>query len=373
MKKIEFYSVSNPSKKELIAINRKIRSLEKDQQWINSKENENFYKGIQKYTQCQYQLGSSSGTSALEILLRSHSQKKYSKSFFSGQKIIVTPFTFSATPLAVLNTGAEPVFVDIEPTYLSIDLKNLETVLSKQKDIVGIVLVNIFGLVGDIKKIYDIAKKYNLFVIEDCAQAIGSDLRINKNYKANRAFSFFPTKVLGCYGDGGLISTDDKSIYEIALKISSYGGSDKNDPEIIGTNSRLDSIQAAILNTKLTFLKQNLNIRKKLSSIYIKELHKNKHIHLPDFCKSNFYLFPILTEKRDLLKDYLKENNIETQVFYDPPLHLKNLFLEFKTFPEKCPSATYISKRLLLLPIYEKIRVNEIKYICEKINKFFED
>lgn len=373
MKKIPFYSESNSPKIELDAINKRIRSLEKNQQWINSEENEIFYKNIKKYTQCQYQLGSSSGTSALEILLRSHSQNKYSKSFFSGQKIIVTPFTFTATPLAILNTGATPVFVDIEPNYLSIDPKHLENLLTKQKDIIGIVIANIFGLVGNIEEIYKIAKKYNLFVIEDCAQAIGADLIINKKYDINRAFSFFPTKILGCFGDGGLVSTNEKLIHEIALKISSYGGCDKNDPEIIGTNSRLDSIQAAILNSKLEFFEKNLKVRKKFSSIYIKELNKNKHIHLPDFSKSNFYLFPILTEKRDLLKNFLNENNVETQIFYDPPLHLKNLFLKFKTFPEKCPSATYISKHLLLLPIYEKIQVNQIKYICRKINKFFKD
>jgi dTDP-4-amino-4,6-dideoxygalactose transaminase len=339
--------------------------------FIGGKETERCEKEIAKFCSVKYAIGVNSGTDALFLSLKA-------LGVGSKDEIITTPFTFIATAEVIANLGAKPIFVDIDPKTFNIDPARIEKVVTKKTK--AIISVHLFGQMAEMDKIIKIAKKYKLSVIEDAAQAIGA------NYKKKQAgsmgdagiFSFFPSKNLGAYGDGGMVVTNNKKLADKIRLLRNHGSSPKEKyfNLILGTNSRLDSIQAAILRVKLRHLIEWNRERYKKAQYYNQELKKNNKITTPYIASSNTHIFHQYTirvpEKiREKLISYLNEQDIPTMIYYPLPLHLQPAFKYLGYKRGDFPEAEKISKEVLSLPIYPELSKNNQFYIIKKITFFF--
>lgn len=325
-----------------------------------------FESKIKNYLNTKNAISVGSGTDALIIALeglRILNPKK-------GKKIIVPAFSFFATSEAIVKAGYEPIFVDVELTTGNIDVSKIEQNITR--DTVGIMVVHLFGKPANLNKIMIIAKKYKLFLVEDVAQAFGSTLKTKHLGTIGDVgcFSFFPSKNLGAFGDGGLITTDSNQLAEICRKLKNHGSVKKYENEYFGYNSRLDSIQASFLSLKLEIIDDQLESRKQIGNYYIEKLKENKNIVLMDYKDSTFNYFSICIENnRDLLSNYLDSYGISSAVYYPMPLpYLKahNIKLKNNNFD----NALYLSKNILSLPIWPNMELKLVDFIVDKINKF---
>jgi len=337
--------------------------------FIGGKEVEEFEKEVAQFCGVKYAIGLNSGTDALFLSLKAIGVGP-------GDEVITTPFTFIATAGVVANCGAKPVFVDIDPRTFNIDSSKIEGAITGKTK--AILPVHLFGQMADMDEIMAIAKKHNLFVIEDAAQAIGAE------YKGKKAgtigdlgcFSFFPSKNLGAYGDGGMVVTNSDELAEEIRLLKNHGSSPKEKylNLIIGTNSRLDALQAAILRVKLKYLSKWSKERAEKASYYNGELKGIGNIMTPVTVSGRthiFHQYTIRTKSRDELQKYLKEKEIPTMIYYPLPLHLqpafKNLGLKLGDFPE----SEKVSKEVLSLPIYPELEESIQNMIINGIKQFF--
>ena len=250
-------------------IDRQIKDCLGSQQWILGRKVSEFEKRIAKYLCVKYAIGVASGTDALILSLKALAFKlKRKESFDRKDEIITTAFTFIATAESIVRAGATPVFADIDPITFNIDPLAIERAITKNT--VGILPVHLYGLVCDMGKISKIAKKHNLFIVEDCAQSFGASIGKKKvgAFSDCGTFSFFPSKNLGGFGDGGLIVTNDKSIAELIKILRNHGQTSNYNASFIGYNSRLDSIQAAVLLAKLEDIDKFNTARIKIAKKY---------------------------------------------------------------------------------------------------------
>jgi dTDP-4-amino-4,6-dideoxygalactose transaminase len=368
MKQIKFLDLYKQSffvKKKII---QKINKCIKNSSFIGGDELERFNKNFKKYLKVKYCLGVANGTDALEIAIKSLDLKKDSE-------IIVPSNSWISSAEAVLSNGHKVKFVDINDTS-NICIKDLKKKISKKTS--AIIVVHLYGNPAEIDKIKKIAKKFNLKIIEDCAQSHGASLNGKKvsTFGDISTFSFFPSKNLGCYGDGGAIVTNTKKYYIKSKKIANHGGLKKNKNEILGRNSRLDNLQASILNVKLNELDKWIEIRNKQASLYnfeLKNIGDIKFIDTINGAKSSNYVFVIKTKNRQKLQGYLKKNKIETHIHY--PHALPELKIFRKEFLYKCRKmkSIKISKQILSLPIGEHLVLKDIKYICAFIKNFYNE
>lgn len=324
-----------------------------------------FEKEIAAFTGTKYGIGVSNGTDALLLCLRAIGIKP-------GDEVITTPFTFFASAETTSLLGGIPVFADIDPNTFCLDPKKLEEkITSKTK---AIIPVHIFGQMCDMDPIMEIAKKHNIPVIEDACQAIGSE------YKGKRAgsigdlgcFSFFPTKNLGCYGDGGMIVTNNSEYGEYIKLLRVHGAKEKYKHIEIGYNSRLDEIQAAILRVKLEFLEEYSKSRYK-NAHYYNELFKDVNVVIPfedKNCKHVYHQYVIKTEKRDQLQEFLKDNNIGTAIYYPVPVHLLPVYKNLGYKEGELPAAEEVCKKVIALPMYPELKKEQQEYVVTKINEF---
>ncbi|KMT23110.1 DegT/DnrJ/EryC1/StrS family aminotransferase [Clostridium cylindrosporum] len=327
---------------------------------------------IKEFTGAKYAIGVASGTDALvlasDIL-----------GFNEGTEVITSPFTFFASASCIARTGAKPVFVDIDEETFNIDVNKIEeNITDKTK---GILPVHLFLQMADMDKIMDIAKSHNLRVLEDAAEAFGMRWRGNSDEYRHAGtigdfgiFSFFPTKTLGGYGDGGMIVTNDEKLYEMAKIYRVHGASKKYHHEYIGYNSRLDSIQAAVLSVKMKYINDSIEKREEIGSWYIDGLKDIKEVRIPKILgnqKHVFYVFNILAEKRDELAEYLKEKEIGFSIYYPKPLHLQECFKYLGHKEGDFPVAEKISKEILALPMYPELTREEVEYVCNVIKEFY--
>ncbi len=287
-------------------------------------------------------------------------------------EVITTPFTFFATAGAIARAGAVPVFVDIENETYNINPELIEEKITEKTK--AILPVHIFGHPADMGKINEIAKKHDLFVIEDACQAIGSTYRgeMAGSMGDFGTFSFYPTKNLGAFGDGGMVTAKDKGHYEHLQKMRVHGASKKYYHEFVGINSRLDALQAAILNVKFNYLEKWNDKRRKLAKTYNKRLEK--YVKTPtekEGCKHIYHQYSIYTDKRDELADYLKENGIACGVYYPLSLHLQDCFKDLGYKEGDFPVAENTSKNILSLPIFPEITEEEVDFMLTKIENFF--
>lgn len=301
-----------------------------------------------------------------------------------GDAVFVPSFTFMSTAEVVALRGATPVFVDIDPNTFNMDPYKLEIALEqtiKNDQLIpkAIIPVDLFGLPADYEKILPIAKKYNLKVIEDAAQGFGGSFKGKKasSFGDVATTSFFPAKPLGCYGDGGAIFTDDDELADLIRSIRVHGkGQDKYDNIRIGLNSRLDTLQAAILLPKLEAFKQfELDQRNQWAILY-NELFNDvvKTPFVPKEMISSWAQYTIQCnskEERDLLQDYLKEKEIPTMIYYKKPLHLQKSFSYLGYKEGDLPISEHMSNCVLSLPMYPYMNEEQIQYIADQIHGFY--
>ena len=317
-----------------------------------------------KYLGQKHVVSCANGTDSLEILLEAFGIGR-------GDEVIVPALSWISTSEAVSRIGATPVFIDIDVNTLLIDVNKIaDKITSKTK---AIIPVHLYGNAVDMESIMLIADKNNLVVIEDCAQSHGAKFngKLTGTFGHASSFSFYPGKNLGAYGDAGAISTN---IDEIATKfrlIANHGQIKKHDHVIEGRNSRLDGLHAAVLSVKLKYLNIWNESRANLAGLYTKRL--NNKIQTPIINKNAnhvFHLYVIRTDKRDVLKTYLEEKNIETAIHYPKPLPLLNAYAKYNFSESDFPVAYNESMCILSLPIYPELTEEQINYITSAINDF---
>ncbi len=356
---------SNDLRKNYLSVKSKIDNAIKrvinNSSFILGEEVENFEEKFSNYLNVKYCVGVSSGTSALFLSLLACGIGK-------GDEVITSPFTWVSSVEAISNTGAKPVLVDIDEETYNLDPKRIESKLTKNTK--AIIPVHIYGYPAEMNEILSIAKKHNLKVIEDAAQAHGS--KIKKKYCGTfgdlGCFSFFPSKNLGSFGDAGCVVSNNKALIEKIKKLRNHGKFSKNNFDTLGFNERLSGMQAAILSVKLGYLDKWVMKRIKISKLYDKLLNSNikkpkPRIHITH----SFHNYAIRVKNRNMIFDNLKKNNIDVRINYSIPIHKTKLYRKF--FNDRFPVCDKISKSVLSLPIYPEMSVKEISYVCDKLNK----
>ena len=360
-------------------IEKKTDKIFKESNFVLGPEVKEIEVKIAQYIGVKHCIGCSSGTDALVLSLRALAIKLKRQEYFDkNDKIITTPFTFTATGDAILRAGATPVFVDIDLDTYNIDPKKIKEYLEQNSNVIGIIPVHLYGNPCNMDEIMQIAKEYNLFVVEDVAQAFGGMWKGKKlgSIGTTGCFSFFPSKNLGGFGDGGMVSTNDDEIAEIIRMLIKHGGKDKYNVDHIGYNARLDTLQAAVLLAKFKYVEEFNKLRRKIAEIYNKELKNIEEIVLPQEKVDSYHVYHQYTirvknGKRDELKKFLQEKGISSMVYY--PLLLKDM----KVFNGRCKvygnleKAEKATKEVLSLPIEPLFNEEEIYRIIETIKDFF--
>jgi len=327
-----------------------------------------FEREFADYCGTKYCVGVASGLDAIELILKGYIEIEKLK---KGDEIIVPGNTYIATILAIVNAGLIPVFVEPNTGEFNVSSRNIEeSITSKVKMILA---VHLYGELADMATIDSIAKKYNLLVIEDAAQAHGAISSENKkagNLSNAGAFSFYPSKNLGALGDGGAITTNDVELFDVVCKLRNYGASVKYRNDIKGTNSRLDELQAIFLSIKLNKLDNDNDNRRTIASYYLEHIN-NKKIELPRWDFSNnhvFHVFVIRSKNRDELQEYLLKNNIQTVIHYPIPPHKQKALQEYSNL--SLPVTDNIHKEVLSLPISPIQSITDTKKIVSVLNQF---
>lgn len=323
-----------------------------------------FEREMANYLGVQYAAGVANGTDALLLALEA-------LDIGEEDEVITTPFTFFATAEAIAKVGAKPVFVDIEPDTYNIEVKKLEGAITKKTK--AIIVVHLFGMAAEMDSIMEIASLHHLKVIEDACQAIGTE------YKGKRVgsigdvgcFSFFPTKNLGTFGDGGLVVTNHPEIHEKICRLRNHGSIEKYIHTSIGMNSRLDEIQAAILLEKLKLLDMFLFKRIVVANKYFQELHhvKRKPPQYTDK-RHTYHQYCVEVEERDRLIRFLNQKGIATGIYYPIPLHLQKAFQNLQYQQGDFPVSENVAKHILALPINPTLTVKEQEYIIQAMKEF---
>lgn len=322
-----------------------------------------------------FAVGVGNGTDALEICLRT-------LEIGYGDQVFTVSHTAVATVSAIEKVGALPVLVDIDPTSLTICPKSLEAAIESQiragRQPRAVIAVHIYGHPAAIQEVATIAKKYNLKLIEDCAQAHGASLNSGKigTFGDMAAFSFYPTKNLGALGDGGAVLTSDPRLAERAKLIREYGWKQRYVSEIPGGNTRLDEIQAAILRVKLRNLDQSNQKRRDVASLY-RASFKNPSIALPatrEGAVHVFHQYVIRSRHRDSLRQYLSEEGVGTLIHYPMPIHLQPAYSnKVAKAPSGLSETEKAAREVLSLPMFPELKAEEIDFVIEKINAWRPD
>lgn len=346
-------------------IDDRIRHVIGSSSFIMGKEVEELEQALKAFVGTKYALGCSSGTDALLLALMAYEVQP-------GDEIVTTPFTFISTSEVIALLKARPVFVDIDPVTYNIDVKKItKAITTKTK---GIIPVDLYGQCADYDPIYAIAKDHGLFVVEDAAQSFGAE------YKGRKACaladvgctSFFPAKPLGCYGDGGMVFTDNEMLFDAMRSLRLHGkGKDKYDNIRIGLNARLDTLQAGILLAKFKHYPKEICLRQRIASYYTR--HLDPLATTPQVLPQNLSVFAqysIQVDRRDELISFLKNAGIPTAVHYPKPLHLQTAFAGLKYRKGDFPVTEKVAHHILSLPMHPYLTQDEQDFIISKIREF---
>ena len=367
--KIKFLDLKKQYKSIKKEIDRSVQRILSRGDFIGGKEVERFERQVAEFCRTKYAVSVNSCTDALFLSLKALGIKE-------GDEVITSPFTFIATAEAIANLGVRPVFADIKRETFNINPEEIRKKITKKTK--AILPVHLFGQAADMSNIVRIAKKYKLYVVEDAAQAFGAE---HKGRKAGSigdigCFSFFPSKNLGAYGDGGMAITNNKRLSEKITFLKNHGSSpeEKYLNLISGTNSRLDTIQAAILRVKLKYINKWNKKRQKIAEYYGRNLEGIGGIVVPKTARLQnhvFHQYTIRTKMRDRLKIYLKQFGIETMVYYPFPLHLQPAFGYLGYKKGDFPEAESVANEVLSLPIYPELIAKEQDFVIKKIIEFY--
>jgi len=346
--------------------------------FILGEEEKKFEEEFARYCGTKYAVGVNSGTDALFLALLSLGAGK-------ADEVIVPAFTYIASALAVSYTGAKPVFVDIEEGTYNLNVKKVEKAITKKTK--AIMPVHLYGHSVNMEPLLELAKKYNLKIVEDCAQAHGAiykfpgtrhslDFARDRQAPGTRrvgsigdagCFSFYPTKNLGAAGDGGMVVTDNQNLFDKLLMLRDYGRKSRYEHIIKGYNSRLDTLQAVILSAKLKRLDKWNQMRRQNAGLYCQLLKEKRGIILPQeerYCRHVYHIFAIRIKNREHVLERLKEEGISALVHYPIPLHLQEAYRELNYKRGDFPVAERVSKEVISLPMYPHLGEKDIQQIA---------
>lgn len=326
----------------------------------------NFERNFADYCGVEHAIGVDNGSSALSLSLKAIGVK-------TGDEVITVANTFNATVAAIVNAGAKPILVDINPKTYNMDPNQVEDKITKNTRV--ILPVHLYGQPADMDALLEIAKKHNLHLIEDSCQGHGAIFNGKKtgSFGDAAAFSFYPGKNLGAMGDGGMITTNDDRLAKKIRMLGNYGQETKYHHDIIGDNSRLDAIQAAVLDVKLARLDE-WNDNRKTIALYYNERFRNLSIKTPEIDprgKHVFHLYVIRTEHRNELSDFLNKNSVQTGIHYPIPIHLQPAFANLGYKKGDFPVTEEYADKILSLPMDPLMSFLEIQIVVSKVKEFF--
>lgn len=360
IKFLDLKKINNRYREE---IDSRIKNILDKGWYLQGEENENFTKNFANFCGTKFALGVANGLDALNLIIKAYG-------FGNGDEIIVPANTYIATILAISENGCIPILVEPDIKTYNINPDSIEEKITTKTK--AIMVVHLYGQAVQMEKIWKIAKKYNLKIIEDSAQAHGAIYQENRTGNLGDAsgFSFYPGKNLGCMGDGGAVTTNDEELFNKIKAIANYGSDRKYHHIYKGVNSRLDEIQAAILDIKLKHLDSDNNKRHEISKYY-RENIKNSKIILPETYdeKSHvWHIFAVRTQNRDEFQKYLTEKGIQTIIHYPTPPHKQGAYKEWNNL--SFPITEEIHNTILSLPISPVMTDSEIEKVVEVVNEY---
>jgi len=326
---------------------------------------------IANYCSVRHAIGCASGSDALLLALMA-------LDIGPGDEVITTPYTFFATTGSITRLGGTPIFVDVEPDTFNLDVAKVAEALGKHSRVRAILPVHLFGACADMDALAGLAAGKGIPIIEDAAQSIGSE------YKGRRAgsigqigcFSFFPSKNLGAYGDGGMMTTNDDALAEKLRALRVHGTKRKYYHDLIGVNSRLDALQAAVLRVKLRHLDSWTAGRQRNAKLYRQTIAELRipvavPVEQPYQTRHIYNQFVIVGDLRDELQAYLKEQGIGTEIYYPLPMHVQTCFAYLGYKAGDFPVAERLAKQSLALPVYPELDPESIDYVCQALKRFY--
>lgn len=375
MKKIQMVDLIAQYQSIKNEVDSAILNVVENAQFINGPEVGAFQKELENYLSIKHVIPCANGTDALQIALMALGLKP-------GDEVITPSFTYVATTEVIALLGLKPVFVEVDKDTFCIDTTKIEAAITSKTK--AIVPVHLYGQAAEMDAIMEIAKKHNLFVVEDNAQAIGCDYKHTNGSVSKTGTigtigctSFFPSKNLGCYGDGGALFTNDDELAAKIRMIANHGQSKRYYHDVVGCNSRLDSIQAAVLRIKLRKLDEYNSKRRAVADYYDNFFAKYEGIKTPvRGNKSNhvFHQYTLTLEgiDRDALNSYLAEKDIPSMIYYPVPAHRQKMFSAFESETTNLPITDWLTERVISLPIHTEMEPEQLETICNAVVSFIE-
>lgn len=375
MKKIQMVDLKSQYERIKEEVDAAMQEVIDQTAFINGPQVRLFADELEQYLNCKYVIPCGNGTDGLQIAMMA-------LDFRPGDEVIVPAFTYISSVEVIALLGLKPVFVDVDPDTFQIDVTKIEAVISDRT--VAIVPVHLFGQCADMESILELAKKYRLKVIEDAAQSLGSLYSFSDGRQAQSGTmgeigvtSFFPSKNLGCFGDGGALFTNDHDLAEKMRMISTHGQKKKYHHHSIGINSRLDTIQAALLRVKLPYLDQYQDARSSVAEAYDMAFAGHPNIQIPKRNASSSHVFHQYTirlngVKREDFSKYLASKGVPSMVYYPFPVHLQEAYRFYGYSEGDFPVAETLCKEVLSLPIHTEMEPDQLPHIIQTIKSFFE-
>ena len=374
MKKIEMVDLKGQYLRIKTEIDSAINEVIENTAFINGKHVETFSENLKTYLGVNYVVPCANGTDALQVALMALNLK-------TGDEVIVPSFTFIASAEVIGLLGLRPVMVDVDYDNFNVTAKNIEKAITVNTK--AIIPVHLFGQASQMEEIMLLAKKYDLYVVEDNAQALGADYIFDSGKRQKLGTighigctSFFPSKNLGCYGDGGAVFTNDETLAKRLKMICNHGSTVKYHHEVLGVNSRLDTLQAAILDVKLKYLNTFNKLRYEAAQRYSYAFKDIPGIITPK--ESTFsthvyhqYTLKVLDGKRDELKEFLASHGIPAMVYYPIPLHKQEAFLQIAHQSGDMSVAEKLCDEVLSLPMHTELDLSTIAFIISKVMSFY--
>jgi UDP-2-acetamido-2-deoxy-ribo-hexuluronate aminotransferase len=375
MKKIQMVDLISQYEQIKPEIDRAILSVVEKAQFINGPEVSSFQTELENYLKVKHVIPCANGTDALQIALMALGLKP-------GDEVITPSFTYIATTEVMALLGLKPVFVEVDSKTFCIEVEAIRSAITDKTK--AIVPVHLYGQAADMEAIMKIAEEYNLFVVEDNAQAIGAEYTFSDGVKKKTGTighigctSFFPSKNLGCYGDGGAMCTNDDELAQRIRMIANHGQSKRYYHDVVGCNSRLDSIQAAILRIKLNKLDDYNSARQKVAAAYNFEFADAGHITTPFIASNSTHVFHQYTLQldgvnRDALQAFLAERDIPSMIYYPVPAHRQKMFSAFGSNNLNLPVTDWLTDRVISLPIHTEMEDDQLKLITNEVKTFIQ-
>jgi UDP-2-acetamido-2-deoxy-ribo-hexuluronate aminotransferase len=374
MKKIQMVDLKSQYDKIAATVNASIQEVLDTNTYINGPQVHTFQKSLEEYLDVKHVIPCANGTDALQIAMMGLGLKP-------GDEVITADFTFAATVEVIALLQLTPVLVDVDMDNMNISIEAIKKAITPKTK--AIVPVHLFGRAANMEAIMAVAKEHDLYVIEDNAQAIGANCLFSDGTKKKAgtighvsSTSFFPSKNLGCYGDGGAIFTNDDALAHTLRGIVNHGMYERYHHDVVGVNSRLDSLQAAVLNAKLPLLNSYNTARREAAGKYNAALSGHSNIVIPEFNSNgddhvfHQYTLRIIDANRDGLMQHLLDKGIPCAIYYPIPLHLQKAYLDVRYKEEDFPVTNQLVKEVISLPMHTELDDEQIKFITDSILEY---